>query len=131
MYLIDTDILSYAVRGDPDVLAHFEAAGDRPCFLSAVTLYEIVFGIRRSPRREQLGAALAAARDGFSVLAITEPIAEEAAMIRAELESRGRVIGPIDPLIAATARIHELMLVTHNTKHFQTIGGLAVEDWKE
>ena len=57
MYLIDTDILSYAIRGDSRVLERFERAGSSPLQISAITLYEIRFGIERSPGRRRLQEA--------------------------------------------------------------------------
>ena len=129
MYLIDTDILSYAVRGDQRVLDRFVSAGSAPLLISTMTLYEIRFGIERSPRRQLLEEALEGVADLLTTLPVDDRIAGEAATIRAEQEARGIVTGPVDPLIAATSRIHGLTLVTHNVKHFNQVPGLAVEDW--
>lgn len=63
-------------------------------------------------------------------LPMTEPIADMSAAIRAELAGAGQQIGPYDVQIAATARVHGLTLVTHNTKEFQRISGLLLEDWE-
>ena len=63
-------------------------------------------------------------------LPVDEMVALEGARVRSELESMGRTVGQIDPLIAATARVHGLTLVTHNTKHFEHVPGLEIEDWK-
>ena len=130
MFQIDTDILSYAVRGDSDVLGAFRRQGESPCFVSAVTIYELNFGIERSPRRVRLRRGFDAIRDLVIVLPVTELVAAEAALIRAEGESAGLVVGPIDPLIAATARVHDLTLVTHSTRHFAHIDRLRLADWK-
>lgn len=48
---------------------------------------------------------------------------------RLDLERSSRPIGPNDLLIAATARAHDLVLVTHNTREFSRIAGLRIEDW--
>lgn len=59
---------------------------------------------------------------------------EKAAMVygtlRANLEATGIVIGAYDMMIAAVAMVHNLILVTHNTKHFTRIVGLKIEDWE-
>ncbi len=130
MYIIDTDILSYAIRGDPEVLDRFDLAGASPLLISVITLYEIRFGIERSPGRNRLQAAFDSIAQLVTILPVDQRIADEAGRIRAELESHGRIIGPIDPLIAGTAMVHELTLVTHNTAHFDGIPSLKVEDWK-
>ncbi len=51
-------------------------------------------------------------------------------MIRAELTSKGQLIGPNDLLIAATALAHGAILVTHNTAEFSRVPGLIIEDWE-
>jgi predicted nucleic acid-binding protein len=57
--------------------------------------------------------------------------ADEAGVIRLDLERSGRPIGPNDLLIAATARAYDLVLVTHDTREFGRIPGLRIEDWEE
>ena len=49
--------------------------------------------------------------------------------VRAELESKGMPIGPMDLLIAGHARSEGLILVTNNTREFCRVEGLVVEDW--
>ena len=129
MYLIDTDILSYAVRGDPAVLSRFADAGPAPCLISCVSLYELTFGIERSPKQRTLWQAWQSIADLVVPLAVDEDVAQKAASLRAQLEARGQIIGPIDPLIAATALVHGLCLVTHNVRHFENIPDLRTEDW--
>jgi tRNA(fMet)-specific endonuclease VapC len=55
--------------------------------------------------------------------------AEEAAVIRAQLEKKGKSIGPYDLLIAGLARSRDLTLVTNNTREFERIVGLRIENW--
>lgn len=131
MYLLDTDIMSFAIRGDPQVLERFESAGSSPLFISAIGLYELAFGIHRSPRASILREGFASIHDLVSVLPVDESVAVDGAQVRAALESQGRGAGIIDPLIAATARVHGLTLVTHNAKHFEAVPGLEIEDWKK
>ncbi len=131
MYQLDTDTLSYAVRGDADILERFLDAGPTPCFVSAITLYELRFGIERSRRRATLAAGFATIQDMLFVLPVDAAVAEAAAVIRAESEADGRVAGAIDPITAATACVHSLILVTHNTRHFSQVPGLQLQDWKQ
>ena len=64
-----------------------------------------------------------------SVLPFDHPAARAAATMRAELERRGRPIGPLDNLIAGTALAHRATLVTRNTREFSRLPNLAVLDW--
>lgn len=63
------------------------------------------------------------------VLPFGDAEARKAAVTRADLGKRGLLIGPYDLLIAATALVHKSVLVTHNTKEFNRIRGLSLEDW--
>lgn len=56
--------------------------------------------------------------------------AREAAVIRAQLEAQGQMIGPYDVLLAGQAKAAELRLVTHNTAEFERVQGLQLEDWQ-
>jgi tRNA(fMet)-specific endonuclease VapC len=56
--------------------------------------------------------------------------AEHYGLIRADLERAGAPIGASDLLIAATARAHDLVLVTHNVREFSRVVGLRLEDWE-
>ncbi len=56
--------------------------------------------------------------------------AEHYGVIRAELERAGTPIGPNDLMIAATAKAHDITLVSHNTREFSRVVGLRLEDWE-
>ena len=130
MYLLDTDILSYFIRGDADVVERFERAGSSILLVSVVSLYELAFGVFRDRGKGVLEEGLDRIIDLFTPLPIDLQVTMEGTRVRSELESMGRPAGPLDPLIAATARVHDLVLVTHNVKHFQSVPGLEIEDWK-
>jgi tRNA(fMet)-specific endonuclease VapC len=49
--------------------------------------------------------------------------------LNGQLLGQGRVVNPIDPMIAATALVHDLIVVTHNTRDFQNVPELRLEDW--
>ncbi|MDP1709482.1 MAG: PIN domain-containing protein, partial [Candidatus Komeilibacteria bacterium] len=56
--------------------------------------------------------------------------AREFGEIRAYLARQGTPIGPYDLQIAAIAKVHDLILVTHNTREFSRVLGLRLEDWE-
>ena len=68
--------------------------------------------------------------DFFPVLEFTPAVARIYGEIRADLESRGQAIGPLDLLIAAHARSHDATLVTVNVREFKRVKGLKVQAWK-
>ena len=65
----------------------------------------------------------------ISVLDFDTYAAEEYGKIRADLERKGTPIGPMDMLIAAHAKAEDLILVTNNTREFERVEDLEVEDW--
>ncbi|MGH9651481.1 MAG: PIN domain-containing protein [Terriglobales bacterium] len=82
----------------------------------------------RAPARDSGGSALRLL-GLLPSLPFGSAEARRAATLRVVLTRAGKPIGPYDALIAATALEHELTLVTHNTREFRRVEGLAVEDW--
>jgi predicted nucleic acid-binding protein len=66
-----------------------------------------------------------------SVIDFDVPCAERFGKTRADLRRCGLEVKTVDLIIAATALVHNLTLVTHNTKDFQNVPGLRLEDWLE
>ena len=98
--------------------------------ISTVTKGEMYAGSAKSqtPRRSR------AKQDAFFIRFASLPFddlaANEFGRIRAHLESAGTPIGPYDMQIAAVAVVHELIVVTHNTREFSRIPWLKIEDWE-
>lgn len=129
MFLLDTNTLIYFFKGQGRVAKRLLATPPAEVVISAVSLYEIEVGIAKSTqpakRRRQFETFLAA----VSVVPFDRPAARAAATVRAELERRGRPIGPLDNLIAGTALALRATLVTRNTREFSRLPNLAVMDW--
>jgi len=107
-----------------------ESAEGHRIGLSAISLAELEYGLRRSGRYEEKWPALRQVLLPFERFAF-DPVdcVYHYGLIRAELESKGETIGPLDQLIAAHALALEATLVTHNTREFRRVEGLVVEDW--
>ncbi len=128
-YLLDTDICSRLFRGSPSVkeLSRLHAT---ELHLSAVTLAELLSWTLRTNTPPNWHRQLLRFLDIASVFTVTAEVAERCGLIRASMFDRGQGQPLPDLLIAATALVHDLTLVTHNTKHFTGIPGLVVEDWQ-
>jgi tRNA(fMet)-specific endonuclease VapC len=61
---------------------------------------------------------------------MTEEIVDRASEIYGILHKRGRLISDVDPLIAATAIVHDLVLVTGNEDHFGRVPSLRFVNWR-
>ncbi len=116
------------MRGEGRVAERLRAVSPKQVALPAIVVYEVTFGLRRAGRQAQL-VAFASMVQATTVLDFDADAADHAASIRAELESAGTPIGPHDLLIAATARRHHCVLVTHNSREFSRVPGLALDDW--
>jgi toxin FitB len=126
-FLLDTNVVSELVRPRPDTgLAEWLAERDEDrVFLSVVTLAELRYGIARLPvgrrrRRleEWLHGELLQRFDG-RILPVDDDVALTWGDVTAECAAAGRPIDAMDALIAATARVHSLELVTRNAKDFE------------
>ncbi len=134
--LLDTDIFSEMTKGvNQTVTAHARAY--RSSFgrytISAVTFMEVVRGYEKKQATRQLRSFLAAM--AFEeVIPFDQATAEIAGHIAGDLERTGQRIGVADPMIAATAIVHGLELVTGNTSHFERISqlgyGLNLANWR-
>ncbi len=97
-------------------------------FLSEVALAELKYGIAKSERRLANMEALRRFLTGIQVLSIT-PVIDLFAEEKARLSRTGTIIPDFDLLIGATAVHHHLVMVTNNTRHFEWIKGIKLEDW--
>ena len=132
-YLVDTNEWSYLQERHPTVVARFEGlSGEDSLFMSVISQAELLGGIAlvKSERRQQELFALyqKVVTMATEILPITSEVAEEFAQIFASLRRKGRPIETNDMWLAATARTHDLILVSSDG-HFQHVDGLHLEDW--
>ena len=99
--------------------------------ISSITLAELRFGVSKSARRQQNQAALDQFLLPLDIAAFDELAADSYGDVRAELESNGTPIGPLDTLIAGHALSLNVVLVTHNMREFRRITGLRIDDWRK
>jgi tRNA(fMet)-specific endonuclease VapC len=129
MFVLDTNTLIYFFKRQGNVAEKLLNTAPRDIRIPSVVLYELETGIAKSSnpakRRGQLDAVLSV----VAILAFDDAEARAAAAIRAEMESRGEPIGPMDILIGATALTSGGTLVTRNSKEFRRISGLRTTDW--
>ncbi|MEL7698311.1 MULTISPECIES: type II toxin-antitoxin system VapC family toxin [Pantoea] len=132
-YMLDTCICSFIMREQPEaVRKRLEQAvlrGNR-IVVSAITYAEMRFGAigkKASPRHAQLVDAFCARLD--AVLSWDRAAVDATTEIKAALAAAGTPIGPNDTAIAGHAIATGAILVTNNTREFERVPGLALEDW--
>ena len=129
-YLIDTDTIIFALRGDHGVLEKFVANKNIPISISMITYAELIFGAKRSQNEQKNMIKVNHIRDIYTIEELNEGVMEVFADIKAKMFDKGIRIEDMDLLIAATAIYNELTLVTNNIKHFENIPNLKIENWK-
>ena len=129
-YLLDTNICIYIIKQHPkQVIEHLRTLLVGDVAISVITLAELEYGAAKSSRPEQNREALIAFTAPLEVLPFDDNASLHYGEIRAELERSGMVIGAMDMLIAAHALSRSLKLVTNNSREFQRIHGLDIENW--
>jgi tRNA(fMet)-specific endonuclease VapC len=127
-FMLDTDTISFVLRGEGDAAAQLTARAPSEVCLSAISLSELRFGAYKR-RSERLHRLIDTFTDTIEVLPFDAVAAAIFGRVCAGLESKGTPIGTLDTLIAAHALSLNLTLVTNNTKHFKQVRGLKTQNW--
>jgi tRNA(fMet)-specific endonuclease VapC len=128
-FLLDTDSVSFAMRGAGSVGERIRAARPSEIVISAITLAELRYGADRKGSRK-LHQIIDAFVRSVEVAPFDEAAALEFGRVGSLLADRGTPIGEMDTLIASHAVALKTVLVTNNVRHFTRVPGLSVENWK-
>src|SRR3972149_6016140 len=115
-YMLDTDTVSFALRGEGQVAARLLLHPPSEVCLSSVTLAELRFGAE-ARRSQKLNRLIRRVVKDAPVLPFDQLAADRFAVVAATLARRGEPIGAFDTLMAAHALSLGLTVVTNNTKH--------------
>ncbi|MEA1647619.1 tRNA(fMet)-specific endonuclease VapC [Nitrospirillum sp. BR 11164] len=128
-FMLDTNLCIRVLRDRPAGLRErFNAEAASLC-ISSVTLAELLYGAEKSAKPIETRNQVEAFAARLEVLPFNERAAAHYGNIRADLEQKGRVIGPYDLMIAGHARSLGLVVVTGNLGEFRRVDGLLSEDW--
>jgi tRNA(fMet)-specific endonuclease VapC len=127
-YMLDTDTVSFAMRGIGQVATRLARCKRSELCLSALTVAELRFGATRRQSR-RIHHAIDAFLSGVDVLPFDQLAADRFGIIAAALANDGTPIGHMDTLIAAHALSAGATLVTNNNRHFSKVSGLRLENW--
>ncbi len=132
IYLLDTNICIYIINkklGYEYILSHMDGKSYGDVCISAITLAELEYGIAKSVKKPSNKVKLDYFLYQFESLPFDHHATASYGKLRAELESRGTPIGPLDTLIAAHACSLDATIVTNNVKEFNRAPKLPVENW--
>jgi tRNA(fMet)-specific endonuclease VapC len=126
--MLDTDSVSYALRGRGNVGARIVEHRPSELCVSAITVAELRYGADKRASRK-LHRLIDAFTGGLEVVPFDVEAARHFGRLASELAARGVPIGEFDTLLGAHAMALGLTLVTNNVKHFSRVSGLEVENW--
>ena len=138
-FLLDTCVISEYTRREPNIkIIHWvDELDEMALFLSAITIGEINKGIERLPAESSRKQALALWLNNDLIRRFSDriyPITTEVMLywgsLFARLEASGQLISTMDSLIAATALVNHVVLVTRNEDHFRSTGVEIINPWK-
>ena len=137
-YLLDTCVISELVKKEPDpaVIRWMDAGDESRMYLSVLTLGELIKGITKLPdgeKREKLQSWVSndlSARFGQRLVEIDAEIARAWGTLLGEAESRGEKLPVVDSLIAVTASIHDLVVVTRNVQDMARCQAKVFNPWE-
>ena len=127
-YMLDTNTVSHLIREHPAVVRRVVAMPLASLCVSAITEGELLFGLAKRPDAKRLHSAVREFIRCVEVLPWNSAISEQYGSVRADMESRGKILAPLDLLIAAHALGADAVLAT-NDRAFGYVPNLQVEDW--
>ena len=114
--------IAFLRAGDKTNTKLYQLPNRTELHISVVTLYELLMGATDDVKRRDVEILTRS----LIILPFNKPVAEKSAEIYHDLRKRSKLIEFRDIFIGATALIHGLPVLTHNTKHFDRIDGLSV-----
>jgi tRNA(fMet)-specific endonuclease VapC len=127
-YMLDTNTVSHLIKRHTVVQRHVLATPMSSLSVSAITAGELLFGLANLPAAFRLHRAVGELLRRVDILAWNDVVAKRYGDLRADMERLGRVLAPLDMLIASHAVAADMVLVT-NDRAFSQVAGLTVEDW--
>ncbi|MGB5341915.1 MAG: type II toxin-antitoxin system VapC family toxin [Thermoanaerobaculia bacterium] len=130
--LVDTNVLSELVLPSPDPgVLRWARGASLPLSLSVVTLEEVSYGLAWRPNPEIHAWFEAFLSESCTILPVGGVIARRAGELRGTFRGGGQQPRQADMLIAATAQVHQLPLVTRNVRYFDGCGIQVVNPFEE
>jgi tRNA(fMet)-specific endonuclease VapC len=130
-FLLDTNVVSDLVRGDPVVKRRLIETPPDKIAVSSITVMEVSYGLALAPARaRRIRPMIEALLQAVTQLPFTIGDARAAGTIRAALHRRGTPIGPYDVLLAGCAMSRGLTLITADVRELRRVAGLSIESWR-
>lgn len=127
-YLLDSNICIHLLRNRPEVVYNIQRVGWANCYISEMTVVELLYGAECSQERERNVHEVEEFVKSVTVLPVSSCIREFCHQ-KARLRKVGNMIDDFDLFIGSTAVSYSCILVSENTKHLSRIEGIILENW--
>ena len=128
-YILDTDIISYYLGGDQQIVTKFEKIRLNQLGTTVINYSELMFGVKKN-KNKKLHRLIVEFCKKIRIFKYNLQSAEIYSNIKVELLKKGEIIQDMDMMIAGICIANDLTLVTNNYKHFRGIRRLKVEEWE-
>lgn len=128
-YVLDTDTLIYYLKHNQNVVNQFAMIDIDDITTTIINYTELLFGAYNSTKKEENLSHIKSFLDDMEIIGFDKRSAEVFARLKAELKQTGKMIADMDLMIASICVTNHFTLVTNNTKHFQRIQELSIENW--
>ena len=128
-FLLDSDILIYFLKGKEEVVSQFAKYMAEDLVISRINYVELLYGAYNSAKTDKNLKVIIPFLENFEVLEFDRYAAEVFAKEKARLKRQGTMLADMDLMIASIAIANDLTLVSNNTKHFERVKGLRLDNW--
>ena len=129
--ILDTDTIIFFLRGEEKIVHRFAARSAEELGTTIVSQAELLYGAYYSGKKKRNMEKVEAFLKEIPVLPFCSQSSRMFARQKAHLKKKGNLLPDLDLMIAGICLAHDLPLVTNNTRHFQRIKGLKLENWME
>jgi len=127
-YLLDTNICIYYFKGQFGLKKKIEEIGFQKFAISEITLAELIYGAEKSQKKEQNLKVVEDFADKITIIPILTSI-RIYGKEKARLKTKGTIISDLDLFIGATSIVNDMILVTRNTREFERLKDIKLENW--
>ena len=127
-YLLDTNVCIHLFRGKFNLIEKFQQINIEDCAISEITLAELIFGTENISNPQKNNKIIDSFSEEVKILPIFNSIPIYAKE-KVRLRKKGIMISDFDLLIGSTAIANDLIMITENTKEFERISNIELENW--
>jgi tRNA(fMet)-specific endonuclease VapC len=130
IYFLDTNICVYFLKGlHQSIVANIQNTNPNNIKIPSIVKAELLYGAEKSQHKVKNLTNINKFLEPFEIISFDNDSSIVYSKIRATMELKGTIIGPNDYIIAATVLANNGILVTNNTKEFNKVNNLKIENW--